>query len=61
MRNFSDGVTQAFNTQPVPLALVHGGGARRVLGLQKDVLKATLLCWRLEKCVFHPSNLSISQ
>lgn len=44
MRSLSDGVTWAFNTQPFPLALVPGGGVRRLLGLQKDVPKATHLC-----------------
>lgn len=57
VRGMSDGVMQAFNTQPFPLAPVPSRGPRRLPGLPKDALKATHLCQRVEKCVF-PSQLS---
>jgi len=57
VRGVSDGVTRALNTQPFPPAPVPGRGARMLLGLPKDVLKASHLCQRGEKYMF-PSQLS---
>lgn len=54
-------VLEAFNIQPFPPALVLSRGVRRFLGLQKGVLKATNLYWRVEKCVIHPSSPNTSQ
>lgn len=57
VRAMSDGATRVSNSQPFPLAPVPSRGAGRLLGLLKDVPKATHLCYRVEKCVF-PSQLS---